>query len=295
LVLDVSGSMVGSSGTGAQTKIDAAKEAALTFVQDAQVGTKPNIQVALISFSDSVYLNCPLTSDVAKLNNAINQLNSIGGTALGDGLQEAVDQIKMAKESGTAYFIVSMTDGCTNSDRRSTPVDAADDAANNGITVYSVAFGADADITTCQQIAIRGNPSDPDAVANFYFFAASGSQLVQNFKQIATSVISPTLHYGSRILMMIAIPLILFLPELEKGATILTRAVQTTILKRPPTMQGIRCPNCEHMNRGDAKFCGSCRSPLYLSHATCPRCGEPVRPGAKFCGKCRLRLETEED
>ncbi len=44
-----------------------------------------------------------------------------------------------------------------------------------------------------------------------------------------------------------------------------------------------RCPQCQHENPGDAKFCLECGRRLALS---CGACGTELPPGAKFCKEC---------
>jgi len=44
-----------------------------------------------------------------------------------------------------------------------------------------------------------------------------------------------------------------------------------------------RCPQCQHGNPGDAKFCLECGRRLALS---CGACGTELPAGAKFCKEC---------
>ena len=45
----------------------------------------------------------------------------------------------------------------------------------------------------------------------------------------------------------------------------------------------MKCPNCEHENSVEAKFCEQCAAPL---GRTCDRCGNKVSSSAKFCSQC---------
>lgn len=45
----------------------------------------------------------------------------------------------------------------------------------------------------------------------------------------------------------------------------------------------MRCPDCQHDNVEDARFCGGCGSPLPIP---CPRCGRSSSPGSKYCQGC---------
>jgi class 3 adenylate cyclase/predicted ATPase len=49
----------------------------------------------------------------------------------------------------------------------------------------------------------------------------------------------------------------------------------------------MHCPQCQHENREEARFCEACGSKLEL---LCPSCGHQLRPGAAFCDQCGIRL-----
>jgi class 3 adenylate cyclase/tetratricopeptide (TPR) repeat protein len=45
----------------------------------------------------------------------------------------------------------------------------------------------------------------------------------------------------------------------------------------------MKCPQCQHENAVEAKFCEECAAPLA---GACANCGSEVLPTAKFCGQC---------
>jgi class 3 adenylate cyclase/predicted ATPase len=49
----------------------------------------------------------------------------------------------------------------------------------------------------------------------------------------------------------------------------------------------MRCPDCQHENRGDRRFCGHCGNQLPVS---CPSCGTVDEDGERFCGRCGAEL-----
>ena len=49
----------------------------------------------------------------------------------------------------------------------------------------------------------------------------------------------------------------------------------------------MKCPNCQHENPEDARFCNECGHKLEL---ICPECGKVNPPGSKFCNKCGHNL-----
>jgi uncharacterized protein YegL len=283
LVLDISGSMTGE-------KIEALKSAAREFLTTLSLSSS-NIRVGIVVYSSDAQQITSLTKDMSNLRYAIQSLNAGGSTALGDGVKIAVDHLKQEGNSSLAWVIVLMTDGGENNSHLVQPPvmsNAANYAAQNHVTVDCIGFGGDVREGDLRDMASRTQGK--------YYFASTGSQLINIFGQVAQTFVSPVLHYGSRILMLVAIPLVLFLPELERGASTVIRAFSTTILKRPPGIKGIRCPECGRLNRLDAKFCGSCQTPLITGGKKCPRCGYSNRHGARFCANCRFDIrELMED
>jgi len=53
----------------------------------------------------------------------------------------------------------------------------------------------------------------------------------------------------------------------------------------------MKCPNCSHNNRPEAKFCENCGQPL---ERVCPNCHTPVSPDAKFCHNCGFQMTGTE-
>ncbi|MGB7036974.1 MAG: adenylate/guanylate cyclase domain-containing protein, partial [Xanthobacteraceae bacterium] len=45
----------------------------------------------------------------------------------------------------------------------------------------------------------------------------------------------------------------------------------------------MKCPNCQHENSPDARFCESCAAPLVR---LCANCKSPASPTAKYCSQC---------
>src|SRR5215510_14341850 len=46
----------------------------------------------------------------------------------------------------------------------------------------------------------------------------------------------------------------------------------------------MKCPQCDHENNAEAKFCEECAAPL-LGRA-CANCGSRMSSAAKFCSQC---------
>lgn len=125
LVLDLSGSM--SERFGADTRLAALQKAAISFVEELSKNDKVNI--CLIPFSN--YGTNPMnyisgtprkyvynaSDDKDELIYTIQDLYSVGGTNVGDGLRRAYYELKSLESSGTemgSNFLILMTDGAMN-------------------------------------------------------------------------------------------------------------------------------------------------------------------------------------
>ncbi len=154
LAIDVSRSMC---STDVQpSRIEAAEAAALSFIQRQQATT----QIGIVAFSGYAELIQPPTNDTEVLQAAIESLATGRRTAIGSGILKALDAIAeidplvAPSTSSTsrqpaptpvphgAYapdIIVLLTDGVSNTGP--TPLEAAQQAADRGVRVYTIGFG----------------------------------------------------------------------------------------------------------------------------------------------------------
>jgi len=283
LVLDTSGSMGDPSGT--TTKIGHAQASASEFVNIIKPDRNANFTIGLISFDDQAVPLVHLTHDRNSLLNAISSLNADGETALGDALQLAVELLLQEGRQGARRVVLLMSDGLSNADQFSSPEEAANFASVNGIRVFTVAFGSDADTSLLRNIAQQTQGD--------YYYAGTGAELVQSFSSAAQTLltVSPEAHYGSRLLMLIALPLIVFLPQVERGITRTFRTLTTIIRKQPGVLKLEQhiCPRCGSPLRQWAIFCTRCGLTISKSDqmlTVCRECGKPLRRGARFCTSC---------
>jgi len=238
LVIDVSGSMLDEG------KLENAKNAANTFIDS--IASNKN-QIGLVKFSSLVKVLSKSTSDSQSLKNMVQSLTAEDGTALGDGIKIAVDSLTLEDRSEANKVMLLLTDGMAT--EGIDPIEAAKLANQNDITIFTVGYGSDADANTLNAIAIMTDGQ--------YFHAQSGQDLVDVFNRISKILISPIAHYGSRTLILVAIPILLFLPTLEKGMrTVIEKAEQTFLDKRGPAKS--TCPKCGYKNTLNAKFCAKC-------------------------------------
>jgi Ca-activated chloride channel family protein len=156
LVLDVSSSM--RQNDISPSRIVAAQQAALGFI-DKQKDTN---QVGIVAFASIAQLVQAPTTDPEALENTIVSLRTGRGTAIGEGIITALDAITEFSQStgaeaevGTATvastpdtedevqpdIIVLLTDG--NYNAGIDPLEAAQQAADSGVRVYTIGYGTD--------------------------------------------------------------------------------------------------------------------------------------------------------
>jgi Ca-activated chloride channel family protein len=152
LTIDVSGSMCSSDIP--PTRIEAAEAAAADFITHQSSST----QIGLVAFSGFAELVQAPTNDQAKLLAALHSLATGRRTAIGSGLLAAIDAISSVDHAVApstaigaqgpvpvapgAYapdIVVLLTDGASNTGPA--PLDAAQEAADRGVRVFTIGFG----------------------------------------------------------------------------------------------------------------------------------------------------------
>jgi Ca-activated chloride channel family protein len=164
MLLDVSGSMRGN-------KIDNMLVAAEQFVN--QMGDDDYITI--IAFSDS--LNTIASHEQVgpareSIVAAIQSLQALGDTALYDAIGEGANLISTTSSSATTNALVVLTDGQDTYSFRFTQQQAIEVAGQNDTTVFTIAYGTDADESVLSQIAIGANGNyylgDEASIAEIY-------------------------------------------------------------------------------------------------------------------------------
>jgi Ca-activated chloride channel family protein len=155
LAMDVSGSMC--STDIAPTRLEAAEAAAIDFVNAQNARTR----IGIVAFSGFAAVIQPPTADQKTLVEAIRSLTTGRRTAIGSGILASIDALAEIDPSiaravipgrpGTeppavlpgayaADIIVLLTDGANNAGPE--PVDAAGQAVDRGLRVYTIGFGS---------------------------------------------------------------------------------------------------------------------------------------------------------
>ncbi|MFQ5400186.1 MAG: VWA domain-containing protein [Anaerolineae bacterium] len=174
VALDVSGSMEGD-------KIKAAREATAEFLDRLD----PDDEVAVMIFSDLVtFLEKPqrVGDVVENLSRRVSELLANGNTALYEAVCDATEEIgrlqarDLAKGESRLYGIVLLSDGedtvgyVTRNQMFATCLPA--NAEADGIKIFPIAFGEDADTLVLNKIAkVTGGrmfTADPASVSNVY-------------------------------------------------------------------------------------------------------------------------------
>jgi Ca-activated chloride channel homolog len=156
LALDVSRSMCAIDVP--PNRLTVAQEAALAFVDEQADGT----QIGLVAFAGFAEIVVPPTNDKDVLADAINNFTTSLGTAIGSATLKSIDAIAEVNDAvapsgitvideagdtdlGSAFYqpdiIVLLTDGANS--RGPFPLDAAQQAADRQIRVYTIGFGTD--------------------------------------------------------------------------------------------------------------------------------------------------------
>nr|WP_300144080.1 VWA domain-containing protein [Propionicimonas sp.] len=139
LVIDISQSMQATDVR--PTRLDAAKEAALTFVR--ALPAQYNIAVVGLSGNPSVRL--PPTTDRVQAQQAINSLKLQDSTAVGESVYAALNALQLAPKGTDSTpapgAIVLLSDGQNTAGRA--PAQAAAEAKKQNVPIYTIAYGTD--------------------------------------------------------------------------------------------------------------------------------------------------------
>ena len=163
VILDKSGSMNDKTGTNQPTKIEAAKTAAVKFVDFMS----QNIQsrLGLTTFANTGTLDISLTNNYNSVKTQITTITANGGTCIECSINKAQADIQAVGRAGIKKAVVLLTDGKANyidgnSQQQSTTIAeqkalAAALASHNtsGTVFFTIGLGADVNANFLQQIA----------------------------------------------------------------------------------------------------------------------------------------------
>lgn len=181
LIIDVSGSMRDALPGDEETKLDAAKESAKTFIDYLNMTRD---RVGIVSFSTTAILVSSLTNDSAEAKSKIDGLSAGGWTNIGDGISEANQEFDSnGRQDDVLWVIILLSDGKANRPppeeyAREYALSQAENSSAMGIRVYTIGLGAKSDIDEplLKEIATNGGK---------YYYAPSASDLTDIYTTIA--------------------------------------------------------------------------------------------------------------
>ncbi|MFN8474209.1 MAG: VWA domain-containing protein [Anaerolineae bacterium] len=188
VVIDISGSMNASDIS--PTRIEAAKQAAQTFISNLP----DNALVGLVSFNNAARLDAALTTDHTQVMRAASKLRADGGTAIGEALELALDELASREPGPDGNLppgtVVLLSDGASNFGRP--PTVAAQRAAQENVHVYTVGIGARGASPLIGGRPVELDESALQAIANTtqgdYFYAQDSSTLEKIYADLSSQV-----------------------------------------------------------------------------------------------------------
>ena len=149
MLLDTSGSMRGS-------KIDNMQEAAVQFV--TQMGDDDYLSLIAFSTEPALIVEHVRVGDNRdKIVNAIMDLSAIGDTTLFDAIGDGSALLTETTQPSTANAMVVLTDGQDTRSYRFNSATAMQEALANNATVFTIAYGNDADEQILERLATQAN------------------------------------------------------------------------------------------------------------------------------------------
>ncbi|WP_461482341.1 vWA domain-containing protein [Porticoccus sp.] len=192
IAVDISGSMQQTDMVLEGESVDrltAVKQVVSEFVTRRQ-----GDRLGLILFGTRPYLQTPLTFDRQTMNTLLGeaQIGFAGDrTAIGDAIGLAVKRLQSRPQNHRVLIL--LTDGA-NSAGEVQPLEAADIAAHEGVTIYTIGIGADVMLERSFFGTRRVNPSQDldegtltaiaDKTGGRYFRARNPEELQQIYRQL---------------------------------------------------------------------------------------------------------------
>lgn len=185
LAVDLSESMLEQDFVVRGRRVDrlsATKQVASEFIRERQ-----GDRLGLILFGRNAYLQVPLTFDLKTVETLL--LESVIGlagrqTAIGDAIGLAIKRLKNSRQDNR--ILVLLTDGA-NTAGEITPLKAADIAAENGLTIYTIGIGANVGVrrmNSSQELDEDTLTRIAEKTGGRYFRARDTEQLQKIYRQL---------------------------------------------------------------------------------------------------------------
>lgn len=124
-------------------RLAAAQSSAKTFINSLP----ERFNVALVTFAGTAQVAVPPTVDRGVIDRAVDALELAPSTAVGEGVYKSLDALRLVppdpsgNDDPAPGAVVLLSDGATNIGRSS--AGAAEEAKNQGVPVYTIAYGTD--------------------------------------------------------------------------------------------------------------------------------------------------------
>ena len=174
-VVDVSGSMSG-------TRINTAKEA----IREFNRALSGDDRSALVAFNTSATVYQELTTRRDLVNTQTYNLYATGQTAMYKGFEKGLDMLTKEEETYGYKMIIVLSDGkdepATNYDSHYAHL--TQQAADNGIVVYTIGVGTTVDTTVLTKVA--------EGTGGNYYHTSVASQIKDKFEEVKEDTIDLT-------------------------------------------------------------------------------------------------------
>ncbi len=177
LVIDSSSSMAEATSQGGPTKLEAAREAARSFLGQMQSGRD---QAGLIQFNQTARVLAPLGGDIAEVSAALDGLEHDLGTRIDLGLALARQQLQFsARKPENNAVLILLTDGRPTGTTPDAVLAEADAVKADLIQVFTIGLGRDLDARLLESVADR---------RAWFYIAPDTSDLVGIYQRIAYEI-----------------------------------------------------------------------------------------------------------
>ncbi|MGI8372633.1 cell wall-binding repeat-containing protein [Priestia megaterium] len=133
-----------------------------------------NDKAAVIDFDDYANVNIGLTNNKEEIKDAIDQIDSSGGTDLAEGMEASINELE--DDNSKVKYIILLTDGQGYYDKNLTKK-----AKDLGIVVFTIGLGDDVDETLLKEIA--------EQTGGKYYHAQSSDDLDTIFDQTSEETV----------------------------------------------------------------------------------------------------------
>jgi Ca-activated chloride channel homolog len=142
VVLTMDGSASMTATDVAPTRLDAAKSAASTFLDNLP----ERFRVGLVSFSNATRVLEEPTDDREAVRTSLESIQGEVGTAIGDAIRDSI-ALAPRDQSGNRsdkhlFAVLLLSDGANSAGVN--PLDVLDEAKQAGVPIYTIALGTDA-------------------------------------------------------------------------------------------------------------------------------------------------------